>query len=100
MLDDENLIEQKLLITSIRQLKNQFAAIGIRSLWIFGSVAKGTQNASSDLDVLIDPPLTVQRTDVMRLLALTTHRNIELVNRADLMPPYEAEILNTAISVI
>ena len=42
-------------IQLLRQFKSQFAAkYGIRTIGIFGSIARGEQRADSDLDVFID----------------------------------------------
>ncbi len=42
-------------IDLLRQFKSQFATkYGIRSIGIFGSVARGEQRSDSDLDVFVD----------------------------------------------
>ena len=40
---------------ALKELAPALQSCGVGSLYVFGSVAKGTETAESDLDVFVDP---------------------------------------------
>lgn len=42
-------------IVSLRQCKQQLAALGVRGLYLFGSVARDQAAVGSDIDLLVEP---------------------------------------------
>jgi predicted nucleotidyltransferase len=42
------------IFTRIRQAKHQLAALGVKSIGLFGSFVRGEQNPASDVDILVE----------------------------------------------
>jgi predicted nucleotidyltransferase len=74
----------------------------IRSLAIFGSVARGDSGLESDLDMLVEFEEPVGLSEFLALedrLSGLTGRRVELVSRRALKPRIGGQILREAISV-
>ena len=77
--------------SSIAPVKSRLLASGVRRLGIFGSMASGQMNASSDVDVLVEFAPD-QRTfdnlfEVGEALESVFHRRVDLVT-GDALSPY------------
>lgn len=69
---------------------------GVRLAIVFGSLAKGTQKPSSDLDIAIalDKPMTAQQhIDTISALALVTGRPIDLIDLKTVGEPLLGQIM-------
>ena len=74
----------------------------IRSLAIFGSVAREEESAESDLDVLVEFQRPIALSSFLRLeqtLSEIAGRPVDLVSRASLKPFIGARILGEAVLV-
>lgn len=75
---------------------------GVKSLAVFGSLARGETTTSSDIDLLVEFDRQVGLFDFIRLkmfLEELTGKRIDLVTPEALRPAMRAEILNKAIYV-
>jgi predicted nucleotidyltransferase/DNA-binding XRE family transcriptional regulator len=85
-----------------RALLNAVAAVGGSNLRVFGSVARGEEAPSSDVDLLVDLP---EATGLFALLELegTLERilkaKVDLATEAGLKPRVRAEALTDAITL-
>lgn len=74
----------------------------IRSLSLFGSVARGEAGPESDLDVLVEFEAAVGLSDFLAIedkLSSLTGRRVELVSRKALKPHIGRRILREAVPV-
>ena len=84
---------------ALPELKRQWP---IRSLAVFGSVARGEADAASDLDVLVefDRPVTLSSFLALeRKLTELAGRSVDLVSRLSLKPFVGARILGETVPV-
>jgi uncharacterized protein len=75
---------------------------GVKSLSVFGSLARGEATAESDIDMLVEFDRSVGLFEFIRLklyLEELTGRQIDLVTTDALRPAMRATILNEAIHV-
>ena len=91
------------IIERIRGLRPQLDALGVASLGLFGSVARGEERDDSDIDILVafDGPATFdQYMDVKLLLEDALGRRVDLVTerglREALRPTVERELRRVA----
>jgi len=73
---------------------------GARNVRVFGSAARGTENESSDVDLLVDLDSDVGLVSLVALereLAEILGRDVDVVPAASLKPALAAEILAEAI---
>lgn len=93
----EDLHQQKVTIDAIAQ---QFGARRIR---VFGSVARGEENANSDIDLLVDfPPgydLFKQRLPLADRLSNLLGRKVDLIPEHELNSHIRAAVLNEAVDI-
>jgi predicted nucleotidyltransferase len=75
----------------------------VRHLSLFGSVARGEANPSSDVDLLVDLDRPI---DLLRFIELEEHlsalldRRVDLVLRDNLKPLLKERILGEAVNVL
>lgn len=86
-----NQLSQKVVIQKLKQNLPKFQKeFGINQLYLYGSFARGDQNAQSDIDILIDLGANVKKTFIVDHLKYELHnifhRKIDLVSQ-DLMDP-------------
>jgi hypothetical protein len=75
---------------------------GVKSLAVFGSLARGEATPASDIDVLVEFDRPVGLFEFIRLklyLEELTGRHVDLVTPDALRPALRAEILNEAVHV-
>lgn len=88
--------------TSLTAVSERLAALGVRSLSLFGSVARGQGNAHSDLDFLVefDGPATFDRyMGLKELLETEFGRQVDLVTLRALKPALRDQVLTEAVRV-
>lgn len=82
--------EKQYYITQLKQFKQECAQrFGIRSIGIFGSVARGEQRPNSDLDVFVDlsDPDYFLLCDIKESLESRCGCHVDLVRMRDNMQP-------------
>jgi predicted nucleotidyltransferase len=75
---------------------------GVRSLAVFGSLARGEETSASDIDVLVEFDRPVGLFEFIRLklyLEELTGKPVDLVTPDALRPSMRTEILNEAVYV-
>ncbi len=80
----------------------KLAALGVTSLWLFGSVAREEARPESDIDILVDlsPPLTWDKyTDVGFFLEDLFGRKVDVVLRDGLKPRIRPSVEQDAVLV-
>lgn len=82
--------------------KPELDRLGVKSLSIFGSVARGDEKDTSDLDVLVefDGPSTLDAfMDLKDLLEHISGRRVDLVTQRALKPLVRAQIQSELVRV-
>lgn len=90
------------IITTLWQYEAQFAGFGVKSLAIFGSVARNELRPDSDIDILVDfegAATFNQYMDLKFLLEDVFNRSIDLVTRKSLRAQLRQRIEQEAIYV-
>lgn len=74
---------------------------GVEKMEIFGSVARGSNDASSDIDVLVDmPPKIFLMSALKQYLERLLHTSVDLVRRhAHISPLFLSQISKDAIII-
>jgi predicted nucleotidyltransferase len=70
---------------------------------IFGSIAKGNQTATSDIDILIEADSNFTMFKLLSLeeeLSKKTNRKVDIVEYGVIKPSIKQEILQSAISIL
>jgi predicted nucleotidyltransferase len=69
----------------------------VAAIWLFGSHAQGTANPASDVDlaVLCDPPLGLERTRAMDVLARELGVEVDVVDLGTASPTLAWEVVTT-----
>ena len=91
------------VLATLRAHREEILAFGVKSLGIFGSVARGEERPDSDVDVLVEfegAPTFARYADLKIFLEDTLGRDVDLVTRAGLRAPIrpyiERDLLNVA----
>lgn len=87
-------------VLRLRQNMTELRGIGVRSLAVFGSVARGEADATSDVDVLVEfvrPVSHFEFFDVRKRLEEILGRRVDLVVRDALHPALRDRILEEAV---
>ena len=91
-------------IARLTERTAQLQAEGIRSLYLFGSVARDEADFDSDVDLFVDPQYDrfgfVELIRVEAYLAQALGRRVDLTTREGLHPLLRAEIEREAIQVL
>ena len=85
----------------IAEHRHELRAAGVRSLSLFGSVARDTARSDSDVDLLVefDRPVGLFRLfEVREQLEAMLGRRVDLVTRGGLRPELKDAILAEAVS--
>ncbi len=88
--------------SAIAEISPQLRELGVRSLSLFGSVARGEAQETSDLDMLVEFEGRATFSgymDVKELLEQTLGRRVDLVTRRAVKPALRDRILGEAIRV-
>ncbi|HEY5231289.1 MAG TPA: nucleotidyltransferase domain-containing protein [Galbitalea sp.] len=90
-------------LRSRRDLLHRLAALNnVGEIAVFGSVARGTETADSDIDFLVEPHETTGHFQLAQLaidLEQLFERRVDVVSRNALDPKGDAQILTEAISL-
>jgi len=95
-------LDREMIFTALRLAKPELINQGVKSLAVFGSVARGNFNYDSDLDILIEFSIPIGIFDFIRLkifLEKITHRRVDLVTPDALHPEMRVGILKEAVDV-
>jgi len=95
-------MDDKQVRARLASLADQQAALGVKSIFLFGSAARGEARADSDLDFLVEfeGPATFDRyMGLMELLEGEFQTRIDLVTVRALKPLLRDTILGEAIKV-
>jgi predicted nucleotidyltransferase len=87
---------------AIRKAQPQLEQYHVRSIALFGSVARREANQGSDLDVLVDFSVTPSIFEFMRLkqyLEQVTDMRVDLVTHDALRPEMKEQIIKEAVDV-
>lgn len=90
------------VISTIREHKNALHSMGVKSLEIFGSTARGDARPDSDIDLLVEflQPASFDRyMDLKFYLEDLTGKRVDLVTRAALKPRLRTSIEAEAVRV-
>ena len=90
------------VLTVLSKHREEIEAIGVKSLAIFGSVARDEAGASSDIDVLVEfnPPATYDAyLRLKSLLEKVVGRHVDLVTRRALKPRMRPVVEKEAVYV-
>ncbi len=92
------------LTQRLHHLESQLRELGVRRLALFGSFIRDQQNASSDVDLLVEFEPSAKSFDnfmaIAELLENTLHRRVELVTREALSPYLGPRILSESQDVL
>lgn len=92
----------KTISTMLKHHRANLQGYGVKSLSVFGSLARGESTADSDIDILVEFDRSVGLFEFIRLklyLEELTGRQVDLVTPDALRPAMRAEILNEAVHV-
>lgn len=97
-------MDKKQAITTLYEKAPALRKLGARSLYLFGSTAKGTARDDSDVDIFIEPdtsrPFTlINLITLKRYLSRSLHRPVDLTTRDSLHPALKRTIQKSAIKV-
>ena len=84
----------------LRDCRDQLSALDVKSLVLFGSVARGEENPESDVDLLVDVARPVGLFAIARLrrfLEGTLHRTVDLVTPGGLRPEIRENVLRDGV---
>jgi uncharacterized protein len=90
------------ILLTLKQHQTVLKKLGIRSLALFGSVARDEATPASDIDILVEfePPVTFDRyMDVKFYLEDHLGREVDLVSWKSLKPQIRASVEQEAIHV-
>ena len=101
---DAALVERERVVRALREHEAELRALGVRGLWLFGSLARGDPGRRSDIDVLISAPpahdfslldLAEVRLELCELLG----RDTDVVIREDVQPRFWETIRDDLVEV-
>jgi len=95
-------MEREALFTKLREAKTVLKSLGVESMAVFGSVARGDYSEGSDIDILVVFYRPVGLFEFVRLkhyLEQITHCKIDLVTPDALRPDMKERILKEAVNV-
>lgn len=95
-------MQRDIVLAILEQHRTSLRALGIRSLSLFGSVARDQAGQNSDVDILVDlePPLTFDRyMDVKFYLEDHLGTRVDLVSWRSLKPQIREVVEREAIHV-
>ncbi|MFG6097894.1 nucleotidyltransferase family protein [Leptothoe sp. ISB3NOV94-8A] len=99
---EKNILTHKAVAASIQENLQSIQSFDVKSLELFGSVARNEATESSDLDLLVDfnSPATFDRyMDLKFFLENLFKCPIDLVTKRSLKPALQATVLKEAIRV-
>lgn len=95
-------MEREAIFHALQTAKVELNQRGVRSLAVFGSVARGDHSPDSDVDILVDLSRPMGLFDFIRLkifLEKITDCHVDLVTSDALRPEMKREILKEAVHV-
>lgn len=99
---NEQALTAETVLQTLREQPNLFAQFKIKTLALFGSVARNQATVASDLDFLVefdaDPTLTLYM-NLKFFLEDLFQRNVDLVIKTDIKPQIREAVIQEAIHV-
>jgi predicted nucleotidyltransferase len=98
----ESQMQRDEILSTLKQHQTALKGLGVRSLALFGSVARDEATSTSDVDILVEfePPITFDRyMDVKFYLEDHLERKVDLVSWKSLKPQIRATVEKEAIYV-
>jgi uncharacterized protein len=95
-------MQRDIILSILKQHQTELKKLGVRSLALFGSVARDEATPASDVDILVEfkPPVTFDSyMDVKFYLEEHLGRKVDLVSWKSLKPQIRASIEQEAIHV-
>ncbi len=95
-------MQREKILATLKHHQTELKKLGVRSLALFGSVARDEATPASDVDILIEfePPVTFDRyMDVKFYLEDHLERKVDLVTWKSLKPQLRAVVEQEAIHV-
>ncbi|MEQ1710164.1 MAG: nucleotidyltransferase domain-containing protein [Hyphomicrobium sp.] len=92
-------------VSRIKSIEPAIRALGVSSLYLFGSTARNEAKATSDVDIFIDkdPEKSlgfIEFFDLEELLSSTLGTDVDLCTRTSLHPVLRADIEDSAIRIL
>ena len=91
------------ILQSLQDIKNEIkAAYKVKSLWLFGSFARGEEKLTSDVDILVD---FEKGADLFNLMALASFleeqfgRRVDIVSKDALRPELKEIVFKEMLAV-
>jgi uncharacterized protein len=95
-------MDREAIFTALQEAEPELKSRGVRSLAVFGSVARGDFSQDSDLDILVVFDRPVGLFDFIRLkhfLEQLTRSRVDIVTPDALRPEMRKQILKEAVNV-
>lgn len=95
-----NAMTREDVLRSLAEHRSELTALGIRSLALFGSVARGQARPDSDVDLLVEferPVSLFQFVRIQNRLAAIVGSRVDLVMREAVKPALRDRILGEAV---
>ncbi|MBD2464394.1 nucleotidyltransferase family protein [Oscillatoria sp. FACHB-1407] len=95
-------MQRDTVLSTLKQHQTELKSLGVRSLALFGSVARDEATSTSDVDILVEfePPITFDRyMDVKLYLEDHLGSKVDLVSRKSLKPQIRTLIEQEMIHV-
>lgn len=96
------MVNRETIFAKLQSVNLELNDLGVRSLAVFGSIARGDYTEDSDLDILIDFSRPVGLFEFIRLkhfLEQITSCQVDLVTLDALRPEMKMQILQEAVHV-
>jgi predicted nucleotidyltransferase len=95
-------MQRATILSILKQHQTSLKKLGVRSIALFGSVARDEANPDSDVDIVVEfePPVTFDRyMDVRFYLEDLLERKVDLVSWQSLKPQIRDQVEQEAIHV-
>lgn len=92
--------EREEILTTLARHRTELTRLGVRSLALFGSAARGEMRSASDVDLLVDfarPVGLFGFLEVKSYLERILGRSVDLVTERALRPEYRDAVLREAV---
>lgn len=92
-------LSRKLILQRLSEHRDELAAMGVLGIALFGSFARGEEQESSDVDILVDliDARFDRYMDVKEFLSGVLGRQVDLVMKDALKPRLRSAILSEAV---
>jgi len=94
-------MDTETILRVLKEAQAELKTLGVRSLSLFGSVARGEARPDSDVDLLaeLEPMGIVRRVGIEDRLRKALHRQVDLVNRKYIKPALKDSIERSPLHI-